>query len=98
MRTKAMSPNNKTGRHQTTQNRVMPPKCLKGKGASKKMKATQHRIVGKAIPGTSNAYTMKLSSNCMKQVPQSRGLGQLDFTPPLKHHRIYPTWIELKPV
>jgi hypothetical protein len=50
-----------------------------------KMKATQHRIVGKAIlPGTSNAYTMKLTSNCMKQVPQSRGLDQLDFTPLLK--------------
>jgi hypothetical protein len=37
-----------------------------------KMTATQHRIVGKAIPpGTSKAYTMKLTSNCMKQVPQA---------------------------
>jgi hypothetical protein len=37
-----------------------------------KMKATQHRIVGKAIlPGTSKAYTMMLSLNCMKQVLQT---------------------------
>ncbi len=63
------------------------------------MKATQHRIVGKAIlPGTSKAYAMKFSAKCMKQVPQSRGLGQLDFTPPLQCHRIQPMWIELKPV
>jgi hypothetical protein len=54
-----------------------------------KMKAPQHRIVGKAIlPGTSKAYTMKLLAKCMKQVPQNRGLDQLDFTPPLKRHQI----------
>jgi hypothetical protein len=39
------------------------------------MKATQHRIVGKAIlPGTSKANTMKFSAKGMKQVPQSREL------------------------
>ena len=49
------------------------------------MKATQHRILGNAIlPGTSKAYTMKLSSSCMKQVPQIRGLDQLD-TEPMAH-------------
>ncbi len=44
------------------------------------------------------ASTMKFSAKCMKQVPQSRGLDQLEFTPPLKRHRIQPTWIELKSV
>ncbi len=64
-----------------------------------KMKATQYRIVSNAIlPETSKAYTMKLSSSGMKQVPQSRELDQLDFTPPLKHHQTQPTWIELKSV
>ncbi len=95
MRTKALSPNNKIGRHQTNQSRVMhlPNRDIP------KMKATQHRIVGKAIlPGTSKVSTMKFSAKCMKQVLQSRGLKQLDFTPPLKRHRIQPTWIELKPV
>ena len=38
-----------------------------------KMKATQHRIVGKAIlPETSKVYTMKFSAKCMKQVPQKQ--------------------------
>jgi hypothetical protein len=32
---------------------------------------------------------MKLSSRCIKQVPQSRGLDQLYFTPPLKHQVSY---------
>jgi hypothetical protein len=45
-----------------------------------------------------NIWTHIGVHHTMKQVLQSRGLEQLDFTPPLKHHRIQPTWIELKPV
>jgi hypothetical protein len=53
------------------------------------MKAAQYRIIGKAIlPGTSKASTMKFSAICMKQVLQSRRLGQLDFILLLKYHRI----------
>jgi hypothetical protein len=64
-----------------------------------KMKAKHHRIIGKAIlPGTSKVSTMKFSAKYMKQLLQSRGLGQLDFILPLKCHQIQPTWIELKPV
>jgi hypothetical protein len=32
----------------------------------------------------------------MEQVLQSRGLDQLDFTPPLKHHRTQPMWIDIR--
>jgi hypothetical protein len=40
------------------------------------MKATHHRIIGKAIlPGTSKSSTMKFSAICMKQVLQR---GRLD--------------------
>jgi hypothetical protein len=49
------------------------------------MKATHHRIIGKAIlPGTSKASIMKFSAICMIQVSQSRELGQLEFILPLK--------------
>jgi hypothetical protein len=78
--------------HSTQGNASQMPKRIRD---ITKMKATQHRIVGNAIlPEASKASTMK----CMKLVPQSRGLDQLDFTPPLKHHQTQPTWIELKSV
>ncbi len=64
MRTKALSPNDKIGRHQTTQHRVMPPKMPKRIRDITKMKATQHRIIGNAIlPGTNKAYTKSFQLN-----------------------------------
>jgi hypothetical protein len=89
MRTKALSPNQqdrKVSDHSEQGNASQMPKRIRN---ITKMKATQHRLVGKAInPGTSKVRTMKLSSSCMKQVPQSRGLDQLDFTPMLKRHQM----------
>jgi hypothetical protein len=60
MRTTALSPNKKVGRHLTTQNRVTLPKCLKRIRDITMMKAAQHRITitGKALlPGTRKVFT-----------------------------------------
>jgi hypothetical protein len=55
----------------------------------KMMKVAHNRMIGKAIlPGTSKTFTMKFSAICMKQVLQSRMLGQLDFLVLLRYHRI----------
>jgi hypothetical protein len=60
IRIKALSTNNKVERYLTTQNRVAPPKYPKRIGGITIMKATQQRIISKAVlPGNGNhkAYT-----------------------------------------
>jgi hypothetical protein len=71
MRMKALSSNNMIGRHLTTQNRVMPPECLKWIRDIIKMKATHNTKIKQTKPFFLKAakdVPQELSSISMKQV------------------------------